>query len=257
MATYNKLVLPESRCRQHVGEAIFFTFSAFLPKLVSKICLILLVLVEVQVVGVIVSFSNLGQPWVFLLQETVHRVNPEPGVAVIILRVISCVEPRVSPDKVGFLQHRDQLMDELDNFLLVMLLCHSELGQPEFSAPIPLAKVLQDHHQLLWGGCVEMCRQVVKPAAQLLTGSVESIEPLSVSVTHGGSHKDLVCILLLVFYPSKSCNVRRDICLVGLVRFVPTRDYVVLGTNVRIGRICPVAVTRNSKDHGYEGNVRI
>ena len=72
-----------------------------------------------------------------------------------------------------------------------MLLCHSELGQPEFSAPVPghqvvcnslksgndldfatplnlqlsspLAELLQDHHQLLWGGCVEMCRQVVKP----------------------------------------------------------------------------------------------
>ena len=34
-------------------------------------------------------------------------------------RVISCVEPRVAPDKVGFLQLRDQLVDELDNFVLV------------------------------------------------------------------------------------------------------------------------------------------
>ena len=31
-------------------------------------------------------------------------------------RVISCVEPRVTPNKVGFFQHRNQLMDELDNF---------------------------------------------------------------------------------------------------------------------------------------------
>ena len=45
-------------------EAIFFTFSAFLPKfvLVSKICLISLVLVEVQVMCVVVSLSNFGQP---------------------------------------------------------------------------------------------------------------------------------------------------------------------------------------------------
>ena len=46
------------------GEVIFFRFSAFLPKLVlvSKICLISLVLVEVEVMSVVVSLSNIGQP---------------------------------------------------------------------------------------------------------------------------------------------------------------------------------------------------
>ena len=35
-------------------------------------------------------------------------------------RIVSCVEPGVAPDKVGFLQHWNQLMDELDNLLLVV-----------------------------------------------------------------------------------------------------------------------------------------
>ena len=111
---------------------------------------------------------------------------------------------------------------------LVMLLGHSKLGQPEFSAPIPgqcpvdtilnltsspLAEILQDHHQLLRGGCVVMGSQVVEPevrfllifgenqifhflkfdspAAELLTGCVESIEPLGVSVAHGRRNQDL------------------------------------------------------------------
>lgn len=101
-----------------------------------------------------------------------------------------------------------------------MLLCHCKLSQPKFSAPIPghqvvcnstesglsspFTEILQDHHQLLWSGCVVMCCQVVKPevrsdlslliespASQLLTGCVESIEPLGVGVTHGRRHQDL------------------------------------------------------------------
>ena len=27
----------------------------------------------------------------------------------------------------------------------------------------PFTEILEDHHQLLWGGCVVVCRQVIKP----------------------------------------------------------------------------------------------
>merc|ERR1712004_621232 len=53
-------------------------------------------------------------------------------------------------------------------------------------------------------------------------------------MAHGGSHRDLVRILLLVLYPSESSDIRRDVCLV-----------------------CPVAVAGNSVHHGYEGDLRI
>ena len=84
--------------------------------------------------------------------------------------------------------------------------------------------------------------------------------------------KNLVRILLLVLYPSESSDIRRDVCLVCLVWFVKSQDDVVLWTDVRVRRVCPVTVARNSvhldkillflvflfgKNHGYEGDLRI
>merc|ERR1712107_916006 len=137
-----------------------------------------------------------------------------------------------------------------------MLLSHSEFSQPNFSAPIPFTEILEDYHQLLWGGCVVVGRQVIKPATELYASSVERIKPLSIRVAHCGSHKDLVRILLLVLYPSESSDIRRDVCLVCLVWFVKSQDHVVLWTDVRVRRVCPVAVARNSVHHGYEGDFR-
>ena len=36
----------------------------------------------------------------------------------------------------------------------------------------PFAEILQDHHQLLWGGCVVMCCQVVKPEVDPVFGKL-------------------------------------------------------------------------------------
>ena len=58
--------------------------------------------------------------------------------------------------------------------------------------------------------------------------------------------KYLVRILLLVLYPSESSDIRRDVCLVCLVWFVKSQDDVVLWTDIRVRRVCPVAIARNS-----------
>ena len=86
--------------------------------LVFIVCLVSLA--EMEMMGVVVSLSNFSQPdegnswksfnvlilflgevaqdkfrkrtiavpWMFLLQETVHWVNPEPGITVIVLLVL-------------------------------------------------------------------------------------------------------------------------------------------------------------------------
>ena len=86
--------------------------------LVFIVCLVSLA--EMEMMGVVVSLSNLSQPdegdlwtsftlliisggevaeesfrkrtivvpWMFLLQETVHWINPEPGITVIVLLVL-------------------------------------------------------------------------------------------------------------------------------------------------------------------------
>ena len=79
-----------------------------------------------------------------------------------------------------------------------MLLGHSKLGQPEFSAPIPgqcpvdtilnltsspLTEILQDHHQLLRGGCVVMGSQVVEPEVRFLLLLEETILSLSIDIS--------------------------------------------------------------------------
>ena len=58
--------------------------------------------------------------------------------------------------------------------------------------------------------------------------------------------KNLVRILLLVFYPSESSDIRRYVGLVCLVWFVPSQDDAVLWSDVRVCLVCPAAVAGNS-----------
>ena len=47
----------------------------------------------------------------------------------------------------------------------------------------PFAEILQDHHQLLWGGSVVMGRQVIKPEVRFLLLLEETILSLSIDIS--------------------------------------------------------------------------